>query len=359
MPNPYYEPKTVAPILQAGLAQQAPYVAQPKGGFTGALPALGQLADTTFQVAANRDKKQSILQAQQAYADYLAKVDNGTATPDDHKTGTIAALSLGLTPPSAGTVAPDIWNAVQTEGGFKTNAPGTKENVAAGEALARMKGTTKQSARDAALAAVADKKSAAEAAKTKVGDDKFWSQQFRVFTPTNASRGSLIGQAAYGNARADRALKVLERGGGKITPQDLNKVIVDLAGIMQGGSPHADAIASQGYNTLAEQWANLKTRINGTPNAANIPEIVNELKNTVRDIKDVDSKIIQDNLDTFEATNSGYIERNPDKWSKIKSSVMRGTVSSSDSAAPAGAPAGAPATTAADYVKGLNLGATK
>lgn len=352
MASPYFEPKSIAPILQEGLRARQPYLAQPTGGIQAALPALGQVAEAAFGV----EKKRSIMAQQQAYADYLAKVDAGTATEDDHKTGTIAALSLGLTPPTGnGRVAPDIWNAVQTEAGIKTAAPGTKENVGAAETLARLKGTTKTTAAAAAAAALADKKAKAEEAKTKVNDDKFWASQFKMYTPTNASRGSMIGQAAYGNARAERALKILDRGAGKVSPQDLNKVIVDLAGIMQGGSPHVDAIASQGYNTLAEEWAALKTRVTGTPNAANIPEIVNELKRVVTEIKDVDNKIIADNLDTFEATNSGYIERNPDKWAKIRASVMRGTQSAG--AAPAGAPGGDKA--ASDYVRSLGLGAAQ
>lgn len=348
MPNPYYVPQSTAPIYEQAAREQAPYLAQPRGGLVAALPALGQVAQSGLDVATNQDKRQSILHAQQAYADYLSKVDAGTATPDDHKTGTIAALSLGLTPPSGSTVSPDIWAGIQKEAGFKTNAPGTKDNVQAGETLARIKGTTKEAARVAAAAAATDKKTAADTAKQKAGDDKFWSQQFRNFTPTNAPRGSLVGQAAYGNARADRALKILDRSGGKITPQDLNKVIVDLSGIMQGGSPHVEAIRAQGYNTLSEDWANLVTRIKGTPNAANIPAIVADLRRNVVDIKDVDRQIIQSNLETFEAANSGYVERNPDKWAKIKASVMNGTASD---AAPSGG-------AESDYIKSLNLNGT-
>ena len=338
MPRPYYEPQSIAPILQRGLEQQAPYLAQPKGGMVAALGPLGDLAKTAFATDIEGTKRRSLLAQQQAYANYLAKVDSGTATPDDHKTGTIAALSLGLKPPSTGRVAPDIWGAIQKEGQFTTSAPGTKENVQAGETLARLKGNTKEA-----------NKKIIEENKQKATDEKFWSSNFKLFTPTNAPRGSLIGQAAYGNARADRALKMLDRSGGKITPQDLNKVIVDLAGIMQGGSPHTEAVASQGYNTLSEQWAALKTRISGTPNAANIPDIVNDLRKVVSEIKDVDNLIIQDNLNTFEATNSEQIGRNPGKWNKIRASVTRGAMPTTP---PPAAPGSSSVT---DYIKGLNL----
>ncbi len=357
MASPYFEPKSIAPILQEGLRARAPYLAQPTGGITAAAPALGQMATAAIEGDTARQKKMSIQQAQEVYANYLGKVDAGTATAEDNKYGTMAALSLGLTPPANERVSPDIWNGIKNEAGIpNTTAPGTKSNVAAGEALARIKSTTKNDARAAAAAALADKKAKGEEAKVKAGDDKWWGQQFKLFTPTNASRGSLIGQAAYGNARAERALKILDRGAGKIQPQDLNKVIVDLAGIMQGGSPHAEAIASQGYNTLAEEWAALKTRVTGNPQAANLPEIVNELKRVVTEIKEVDNKIIADNLDTFEQTNSGYVERNPEKWAKIKASVMRGT-QSGGAAAAAGGVGGDQATS--DYVRSLNLGAAQ
>lgn len=352
MGDKYYEPQPIGPILQEGLRTRMPYLTQPKG-FAAATPALANLADAGLNAASTVEKKRSLLAQQQEYASYLSKIDAGTATEADHQVGTLAAMSLGLTPPTATRVSPDIWNAVQTEAGIKTSAPATKENVGAAETLARLKGTTKTTAAAAAKDAADAKKTAADAAKTKAADDKWWGSQFKLFAPTNASRGSMIGQAAYGNARAERALKILERGAGKVSPQDLNKVIVDLAGIMQGGSPHADAIQSQGYNTLAEEWAALKTRITGNPQAANIPEIVNELKRVVTEIKDVDNKIIADNLNTFETTNSGYVERNPEKWEKIKASVMKGTQSSGASPATVGEQA------TSDYVRSLNLGATQ
>lgn len=135
MPSPYYEPRSIAPILQEGLRAQTPYLTQPMGGMQAALPALGQVTDAAFGV----QKKRSVMAQQQAYADYLAKVDAGTATPDDHKTATIAALGLGLPPPAQSSVAPDIWGSIQNAAGVSTHAPGTKDNVAATEVLARIK----------------------------------------------------------------------------------------------------------------------------------------------------------------------------------------------------------------------------
>lgn len=98
MPNPYYQPQSIAPILQEGLRARLPYLEQPKGA-AAALPALGKVAETAFASDVDRSKKRSLMVQQQAYADYLAKVDAGMATEADHKTGMIAGLSLGLQPP--------------------------------------------------------------------------------------------------------------------------------------------------------------------------------------------------------------------------------------------------------------------
>ena len=99
MAKPYYEPQSIAPILQEGLRARLPYLSQPKGGLDAALPALGEVAKTAFAADVEGSKKRSVMVQQQAYADYLAKVDAGTATEADHKTGMIAGLSLGLNPP--------------------------------------------------------------------------------------------------------------------------------------------------------------------------------------------------------------------------------------------------------------------
>lgn len=168
----------------------------------------------------------------------------------------------------------------------------------------------------------------------EASDDKFWASQFKSFTPTNAPRGSLIGQAAFGNARADRALETLADP--KISPQQIKATINDYAGIMQGGVPHADSIRSMGFGTLLDDFANLKTYIESKPQEANQPEVVAKLKSMISDIKKVDNQIIENNLDTFEATNAGYIERNPHKWQKIRDSVMKSTLSPSETAAASG-----------------------
>ena len=99
MADKFYEPRSIAPILQEGLRAQLPYLSQPKGGFQAAAPALAQLAGTALTAASDVEKRRSILAQQQEYATYLSKVDAGTATDADHVVGRAAGLSLGLNPP--------------------------------------------------------------------------------------------------------------------------------------------------------------------------------------------------------------------------------------------------------------------
>ena len=99
MASPYFEPKSIAPILQEGLRARMPYLSQPKGGVEAAIPALGQMGMAAITGSAQRDKRLSILAQQKEYATYLSKVDAGTATDEDHVVGRAAGLSLGLNPP--------------------------------------------------------------------------------------------------------------------------------------------------------------------------------------------------------------------------------------------------------------------
>lgn len=98
MASPYYDPQSIAPILENASRIQVPLVSSPTG-FSQALPALGQLAQSGFDVAAQKQKKQSLLAAQQGVSEYLSKVDSGTATQQDHATGRMLMMSLGMTPP--------------------------------------------------------------------------------------------------------------------------------------------------------------------------------------------------------------------------------------------------------------------
>lgn len=93
--SPYYVPQSIAPILAESTRTKVPLISQPSG-LAGALPGLGQIAQGGFDVAAAKQKKQSVMQAQQDYSNYLSKVDSGTATPQDDAAARMAAMALGI-----------------------------------------------------------------------------------------------------------------------------------------------------------------------------------------------------------------------------------------------------------------------
>jgi len=96
--GPYVVPQSTAQIWQNAAATQVPLISQPKG-FSGALPGIGTAIQGGLDAATSQQKQKSVMAAQQAYSQYLAKVDDGTATQQDHAMGRMAALSLGIQPP--------------------------------------------------------------------------------------------------------------------------------------------------------------------------------------------------------------------------------------------------------------------
>lgn len=282
-------------------------------GIAGALPAVGSMVQGGLQGIQEGQKKKSLMDAQQAYSTYLSKVDSGAATPEDHQIGRVAAMSLGITPPE--TVNPEIWKATQSAAGINTPAPGNKQNVQAVETLARLKETR-----------------ARTDATGGRGDEKFsqgeWDKILQKTDPNVAPRGSLLGIAGQNNARADRALTNLNDP--KMVVQQLDAVTTDIAGIMQGGSPHEAGIAGQNFRTVLSNWAAIKQVLTSNPQAINNPEIVAKLKQITNDIKRVDNKIISDNLRSAEVVFRPIIARDPQRWNDYKKSVFQTTVSVDD-----------------------------
>lgn len=323
--GPIYQPQSIAPILQNAAAIQVPLISQPKG-LSGALPAVGQLAQTGFDVAANNQKKQSVMQAQQAYATYLAKVDDGTATQQDHAIGRMAALSLGITPPDTLGI-----NLKKSE-------------------------IEKNNAQTADYKALANKNNRPPVPKV---DDpmktaKMWQTQMNNIIPTIAKRGSPLGIAAVNNQRKDRLLEIAKNP--NPSPQEVRLMETDLAGVMQGGSPQEDTLRATHYGSLAQDWANFKGKITGTPQDANSPEIVSKLKQLALGVGSIDNKVITDNLSMIEKYPSMtyLIKKDPQGWQNFKQTMM-GTLQTGDNTGGNGGgtnpPAGGSTQNWQDYAK--------
>lgn len=162
----------------------------------------------------------------------------------------------------------------------------------------------------------------ADANGIKIGasDDKMWMQVTRQTDPSIALRGSLLGIVGQNNARANRALIVLQNP--KATPQDISFAVTDLAGIMQGGAPHESQMKQQNYGTLISDLAKWKQYLSNNPTAASNPEIRKKLMQTVSDIKAIDNRVIGDHLNAFELSMRGFLSKDPQKWLDYKNRIM-------------------------------------
>jgi hypothetical protein len=87
---------SIADILARGYQQKKDLLAQPYG-ISNVAPALGQLGTAAFQVADQNRQRQSVLQAQQDYAKYLA-TDPSQRDPSMTQAGLQGAMSLGYNP---------------------------------------------------------------------------------------------------------------------------------------------------------------------------------------------------------------------------------------------------------------------
>ena len=298
--GPFYTPPSVAPILQNASAQQLALMQQPKG-IAAALPAIGDLVNKGVDVAGQQQKKQSVMAAQQAYSQYLAKVDDGTATQQDHAAGRMAAMSLGIAPPDTLGIS------------FKNSE------------IAKNNAQTKD------YESIAAKNNRAPVPKS---DDpmktaKMWQTQMNNIIPTIAKRGSPLGIAAVNNQRKDRLLEIAKNP--NPTPQEVRLMETDLAGVMQGGSPQEDTLRATHYGSYYQDWSNFKGKITGTPQDANSPEIVAKLKQLALGIGSVDNKVITNNLAMIEKYPSMtyLIKKDPQGWANFKQTMM-GTLQTGD-----------------------------
>ena len=161
-------------------------------------------------------------------------------------------------------------------------------------------------------------------AASALNNEKQWALLDRVSNPSIAMRGSLLGIAGQNNARADRALSLLNM---PMTTQSKAAVTQDLAAIMQGGAPHESSIRAQGYGTYWDNLKDIEMKVSENPKYLDQPGIVSQLRTSVQAIKDVDNKIINDNLDRVAISHQGIIASDPQRWERYKASIINSSVS--------------------------------
>lgn len=329
--GPYFQPQSIAPILERATAQQLPLVASPKG-LSNVAGTLGDVAKTGFDVAAQNDKKKSVLAAQQGYSDYLAKVRSGTATEADHAQGSMYAMSLGL--PQMDTTKNDLEKAQTANFKSETSARDSKDAAFTPEVANAIRKKLGMPASTDPLKP-SDIPGLKLSAPTTGADDmkvaKMWQSQINNILPTIAKRGSPLGIAAVNNQRKDRLLQIANNP--NPSPQEISLMEVDLAGVMQGGSPQEDTLRATQYKNYYRDWASFKGRFTGTPQDANDPEVVAKLKSLALGVGSVDNKVITDNMKMIEnyPSMTYLIKKDPQGWTKFKQTLM-GTLQTGDGA---------------------------
>lgn len=310
---------SIADILARGYQQRKDLLSQPTG-FSNVAPALGQLGQQAFQVADQNRQRQSVLQAQQDYAKYLA-TPPGQRDPMATQSGIRAGLALGIQPPNP------------LDAQFKQSE--IDRNTAYAKALENK--PVKPVETEAQKLDRIKKEAQARAEGSGTLDQKTqgeWDKLVRLSNPATATRGSLLGVAGVNNARADRALTSLKDP--NMVVQQLDAVTADVAGIMKGGSPDEQGAAQMRFSNILTRWAALKSTLTSTPQAINNPAVANKLKQIVKDIKNVDNKIISDNFKAQEQAFKPIIAKDPQRWNEYKKSVMEQTVAPDETPDPGG-----------------------
>lgn len=142
-----------------------------------------------------------------------------------------------------------------------------------------------------------------------------WNKLEKSVNALDKGARSSVGMAAVGNQRAARALAVLNDP--SMDPIRLKFVMADLAGIMQGGAPHEIMIRQAGYDNVITKFANLKQQITANPQAIAIPEIREQLKNTIQEIMAVDNTILDTNVGIAKEGFLKAIESDPKRFARM------------------------------------------
>jgi hypothetical protein len=171
-----------------------------------------------------------------------------------------------------------------------------------------------------------DVKAARSATAIKAKDDALLMQIRRTTDPSVAMRGSALGMVGQNNIRAKRALALLDRPSGELTPQEKNSITTDIAAIMKGGVPDVGGEAANSYKTYLDSASEAWRKISGDQTALDQPQIREALLRTLKDIVTVDNNVISSNLDKAEALHSDLISRNQDAWDSYKQKVLSDNV---------------------------------
>jgi hypothetical protein len=149
-------------------------------------------------------------------------------------------------------------------------------------------------------------------------EEKQWQALAKSINQLTSTSRSVVGQAATANLRGIRALDRLKSA---TTPQDLQLVNVDIAGIMKGGVPDKEEMQTTNYQNLATKWANLQQYLLSKPVNVDVPEVKKKLTDIITGFMEIDNNVFEKNTGVAKAAFSKIIKKDPQRFSQMVSSL--------------------------------------
>ncbi len=150
-------------------------------------------------------------------------------------------------------------------------------------------------------------------------DQKEWDKIVKDTNPLTASNRTTLGMASKANFQADRALVTLSKP--VVTNQEAGNAMADIAAIYQTGSPTQYGMSHQEYSTLYGKIQGALQSVTGKPQDALPDAIKNRLVGVLHDMKGTNSLVLKQQLDFTEKAKKRIIDKYPDEWKGIRSTL--------------------------------------
>jgi len=171
-------------------------------------------------------------------------------------------------------------------------------------------------------------------AEQKVFQNKVqnWKDLEKRIDPLTASGTSALALAGKANQRADRVFATLSDP--DVTWPRIDAVVTDIAGIFQGGVPPIISLEDQDIKTWYQKLAKWQEYFKGYQATGLVPEeLQKQLFNLTKEIKDIDNEIVKNQQYIVDVGAEDVIKQDPDRWERLKKTVLFTTESAKEAAA--------------------------
>jgi hypothetical protein len=198
-----------------------------------------------------------------------------------------------------------------------------------------MKASAARDAKEMSLAAMKENRANMRSQKDLAlseKEDQFnqrrWERFGAAVNPMNAGSRRALGVAAVNNMRADRLLATA--GNKEITSQDYSNIIADLQGIYKGGVPDQQMMKHGDYPSLQRKAGEILGLLSGNPQAIHTPKLMQHLESLTRELKDVDNKVITDNMGFNSVIFDELKKSDPQKFERAMAALSEMSVGVAD-----------------------------